>query len=131
MLWYFIALIAALALVGARMFMKLRTATRSRGEGWDEQQIAKLRSMGYAPFRDYPVDFFLALPDEAACSGARSRLEPEFQVDIKELKDDREYRYSLHATKTMHLIVPEMQDVRRRLAGIAAELKGRYDGWAA
>ena len=106
-----------------------RHALARRGLGRAADREAAL--VGYAPFRDYPVDFFLALPDEAACSGARARLEPDFQVDVKELKDDREYRYSLHATKNMRLIVPEMQDVRRRLTAIATELKGRYDGWAA
>jgi Regulator of ribonuclease activity B len=129
--WYFVALLAALGVVGARVFIKLRSAGRTRAEGWDEQLIARLRSQGYAPFRDYPVDFFLALPDELACQGARARLEPEFQVDVKPLEDDRQFRYSLHATKKMHLIIPEMRDVRRRLSALALEFKGRYDGWAA
>jgi Regulator of ribonuclease activity B len=131
MAWYFVALLAALAVVGARVFVKLRSAAGTRAEGWDEQLIARLRSQGYAPFRDYPVDFFLALPDELACQAARARLEPEFQVDVKPLEDDREFRYSLHATKNMHLIIPEMHDVRRRLSALALEFKGRYDGWAA
>jgi hypothetical protein len=131
MTWYMVALLAALAVVGARMFVKLRAAANNRAEGWDERQIGLLRSQGYAPFRDYPVDFFLALPDELACQNVRSRLEPEFKVDVKPLLDDREFRFSLHATKSMHLIVPEMQEVRRRLTGLAQEFKGRYDGWAA
>jgi regulator of ribonuclease activity B len=131
MAWYTVALIAALAVVGARMFVKLRAAANNRAEGWDERQIGLLRTQGYVPFRDYPVDFFLALPDEVACQGVRSRLEPDFTVDVKPLQDDRDYRFSLHATKTMHLIVPEMQDVRQRLTALAQEFKGRYDGWAA
>lgn len=131
MTWYFVALIAALVVVGGRMFMKLRAAASNRAEGWDEQLIARLRSAGYAPFRDYPVDFFLALPDELACQGVRARLEPEFQVDVKALDEDREFRFSLHASKSMHLIVPEMQQVRRRLTALASEFRGRYDGWAA
>ena len=131
MTWYFVALVAALALIGARVVVKLRAAGKSRSETWDEQLIGRLRSQGYAPFREYPVDFFLALPDEMACEGARAQLEPEFKVDIKPLTDDREYRYSLHATKTMHLIVPEMLGVRHRLTALAGQLKGRYDGWAA
>jgi hypothetical protein len=131
MTWYFVALVAALALIGARVVVKLRAAGKSRSETWDEQLIGRLRSQGYAPFREYPVDFFLALPDEMACEGARAQLEPEFEVDVKPLTDDREYRFSLHATKTMHLIVPEMLEVRRRLTALAGQLKGRYDGWAA
>jgi len=126
---YYVALLVALALIAARVFVKLRKAGRSRAESWDEQMIGTLRSQGYAPFNDYPVDFFLALPDDTACQRARARLEPEFTVDTKPLQD--ESGFSLHATKTMRLIVPDMQEISRRLTAIATELGGRYDGWAA
>jgi len=129
--WYLLALVAALALVAVRIGSKLHAAHKARAEGWDEQLIGRLRSQGYLPFREYPVDFFLALPDESACQGARARLEPEFAVDVKPVPNDSEFGYSLHATKSMHLIVPEMLDVRRRLTALATELHGRYDGWAA
>jgi hypothetical protein len=131
MAWFFVALVAALGLIVVRVYVKLRTARRSRTETWDEQVIGRLRSQGYAPFNDYRVDFFLALPDEAACQGARQRLEPEFSVDVKPLENDLELGFSLHASKTMRLIVPDMQDISRRLEALAAEYHGRYDGWAA
>jgi hypothetical protein len=131
MAWFFVALVAALGLIVVRVYLKLRTARRSRAETWDEQVIGRLRSQGYAPFNDYRVDFFLALPDEAACQGARERLEPEFSVDVKPLENDPELGFSLHASKTMRLIVPDMQDISRRLGALAAEYHGRYDGWAA
>jgi len=131
MVWFFVALLAALGLVVLRIYFKLRTAHKSRAETWDEQIIGRLRSQGYAPFNDYRVDFFLALPDEAACQAARSRLEPEFTVDVKELENDSELGCSLHATKTMRLVVPDVQEISRRLTALANELKGRYDGWAA
>jgi len=124
-------LAAALVLIAARIYFKLRAAQKSRAESWDEQTIARLRQSGYAPFNDYRVDFFLALPDEAACKGARARLEPEFSVDVKPLENDRELAYSLHATKTMRLVVPDMQDLTRRLTALATEFHGRYDGRAA
>jgi hypothetical protein len=127
--WYSLPLIAALALIALRVYFKVRTVRRSRAETWDEQMIGTLRSQGYAPFNDYPVDFFLALPDEAACQRARARLEPEFAVDTKPLQE--EAGFSLHATKTMRLIVPDMQEISRRLSALATELGGRYDGWAA
>jgi len=131
MTWSLLALLAALGVVVLRIYFKLREAQKSRAETWDEQVIGRLRSQGYAPFNDYRVDFFLALPDEAACAGARARLEPEFSVDVKPLADDPELSYSLHATKTMRLVVPDMQDISRRLTALATELRGRYDGWAA
>jgi hypothetical protein len=131
MAWFFVALVAALGLIVVRVYLKLRTARRTRAETWDEQVIGRLRSQGYVPFNDYRVDFFLALPDEAACQGARERLEPEFSVDVKPLENDPELLFSLHASKTMRLIVPDMQDISRRLGALAAEYHGRYDGWAA
>ncbi|HYB32797.1 MAG TPA: ribonuclease E inhibitor RraB [Steroidobacteraceae bacterium] len=131
MSWFFLAMLAALGVVVLRLYFKLREASKSRAETWDEQVIGRLRSQGYAPFNDYRIDFFLALPDEAACQGARARLEPEFSVDVKPLENDPELSYSLHASKTMRLVVPDVQDISRRLTAIATELRGRYDGWAA
>ena len=131
MTWFFVVLVAALALIVVRVYGKLRDARRARPESWDEQIIGRLRSQGYAPFNDYRVDFFLALPDEAACQAARARLEPEFKVDVKPLTEDPELHFSLHAAKTMRLIVPDVQDISRRLGALAAEYHGRYDGWAA
>jgi hypothetical protein len=132
MAWMYLTLLAAaLGLIVLRIYFKLRTARQSRAETWDEQIIGRLRSQGYAPFNDYRVDFFLALPDEAACQGARARLEPEFSVDVKPLENDSELTYSLHASKTMRLVVPDMQEISRRLTALATEFRGRYDGWAA
>jgi hypothetical protein len=126
-----LALVVALGLIAARLYTKVRTARKSRAESWDEQVIGRLRSQGYAPFKDYRVDFFLALPDEAACAAARARLEPEFTVDVKLMSDQSELACSLHASKTMRLVVPDVQDISRRLTALAADLHGRYDGWAA
>ncbi|MBV8783876.1 MAG: ribonuclease E inhibitor RraB [Gammaproteobacteria bacterium] len=127
-----LALIVALVLIALRLFFKVRAVRRSRAETWDEQMIAQLRSQGYAPFNDYRVDFFLALPDAAACERARTRLEPEFSVDSKPMQEEgADLGYSLHASKTMRLIVPEMQEISRRLTALATELGGRYDGWVA
>ena len=130
-MWMFLILVAALGMIAVRVFLKLRAARSSRAETWDEQVIARLRSQGYMPFNDYRVDFFLALPDEGAAAVVRTRLEPEFSVDVKPLQDDPELRCSLHATKTMRLVVPDVQDISRRLGALAAEFHGRYDGWAA
>jgi len=131
MSWIVLLLAAALAVIAVRIYSKLRASRKLRAETWDEQVIGRLRSQGYAPFKDYQVDFFLALPNEAACAGARARLEPEFSVDVKPLENDPELAYSLHATKTMRLVVPDMQAISRRLTALASELHGRYDGWAA
>jgi len=131
MSWFFLALLAALGVIVARIYVKLRAVRQSRAESWDEQVIGRLRSQGYAPFNDYPVDFFLALPDDAAVTAVRARLEPEFAVDAKPVAESSELAFSLHATKTMRLVVPDMQEISRRLTTLAGEFGGRYDGWAA
>jgi Regulator of ribonuclease activity B len=125
--------VVAVAIIVARVYFNMRRLRQaSSTESWDEKVIAGLRARGYAPFNPYPVDFFLALPDEAAVQGVRTRLESEgFGVDVKPLENDPELNFSLHATKTMKLIVPDMQELGRRMTALATEYRGRYDGWAA
>ncbi|HXZ58936.1 MAG TPA: ribonuclease E inhibitor RraB [Steroidobacteraceae bacterium] len=125
------ALLVALVLIVVRVYFKLRAAHRARVASWDAQLLERLRGRGYVPFNDYPVDFFLALPDQAACQGVRARLEPEFSVDIRPMQDEAELPFSLHATKSMRLILQDMQALSARMTALAGEFKGRYDGWAA
>ena len=133
MAYAIVVFVVAVAIIVARVYFnvrKLKAANSS--ESWDEKVIAGLRSRGYAPFNAYPVDFFLALPDDAAAQGVKARLESEgFGVDTKPLENDPELNVSLHATKTMKLIVPDMQELGRRMTALATEFRGRYDGWAA
>ena len=132
MSWFYaLLLIAALGVVVLRIYAKLRAAQKSRTESWDEQMIGRLRSQGYAPFNDYRVDFFLSLPDGPACERTRALLEPEFSVDSKPAGEGRGGGFSLHASKTMRLVVPDMQDIGRRMTAIAAQSGGHYDGWTA
>ena len=123
----------AVAIIVARVYFNMRRLRKANStESWDEKVIMGLRSRGYAPFNSYPVDFFIALPDDAAVQGARTRLESEgYGVDVKPLENDPELNFSLHATKTMKLVVPEMQEIGRRMTALATEFRGRYDGWAA
>jgi hypothetical protein len=127
-----IAFVAAAAIIVARIYFKVRKIQASKTDSWDAKIIEQLRSKGYAPFNDYTVDFFLALPDEAACQSVRTRLEPDgFGVDWKPMTEESELPFSLHATKSMRLIVPEMQALSRRMTELATQFHGRYDGWAA
>jgi len=133
MAYAIIVFVVAVAIIVARVYFNMRKLRQANStESWDEKVIAGLRARGYAPFNSYPVDFFLALPDEAAAQVARSRLESDgFSVDVKPLQDDPELHISLHATKTMKLIVPDMQELGRKMTALATENRGRYDGWAA
>ena len=123
-----------------RLYFALRKARPAHEESWDEKMVERLRSQGYVPFNQYPIDFFLALPDEATCSAVRTRLEPDgFSVDVRpmaaqlfgESASDGSLPLSLHATKSMRLILVDMVEQSRRFSALAAEFNGRYDGWAA
>ena len=132
MTWVVVAFVVAAAIIVARIFFKIKNIRSTKQESWDAKIIEQLRSKGYAPFNDYKVDFFLALPDEGSCQRVRSRLEPEgFSVDTKPMSEKTDLPYSLHASKSMRLIVPEMQALSTRLDALAAEFGGRYDGWTA
>ena len=120
------------AIVVARLYFTVRKLRPAHQETWDEKMVERLRSQGYAPFNEYPVDFFLALPDEAACSAVRARLEPDgFSVDVKPIQDEVTLPLSLHATKSMRLILADMVELSQKMTAIAGEYHGRYDGWAA
>lgn len=120
------------AIIVARLYFTVRKFRPAHQESWDEMMVERLRSQGYAPFNEYPVDFFLALPDEAACSAVRARLEPDgFSVDVRPIEDEVTLPLSLHATKSMRLILIDMIELSQKMSTIAAEHHGRYDGWAA
>ena len=132
MTWVVVAFVVATAIIIARIYFKVRKIQGSKQESWDARIIEQLRAKGYAPFNEYKVDFFIALPDEPACQAVRSRLESQgFSVDSKPMTEKTDLPFSLHASKTMRLIVPDMQDLSQRLTHLAAEFGGRYDGWAA
>ena len=138
-----LALIIIVGLVGvfilARLYFRLRKLRPAHEESWDEKMIERLRAKGFVPFNEYPVAFFLALPDVASSSAVRARLEAEgFSVDVKPMtaqlfgqsESEVSVPLSLHATKTMRLLVADMVELSRRLSAIAAEFHGRYDGWS-
>jgi hypothetical protein len=132
MSWIVVAFVVACFIIVARVYFKIRKIQGSKQESWDARIIGQLRSKGYAPFNEYKVDFFLALPDEASCQAVRGRLEPDgFSVDSKAMVEKTDLSFSLHASKSMRLIVPDMQDLSARMTALAAEFNGRYDGWAA
>ena len=131
MVSFFAALVVALVLIAVRVYFKLRAAQRNRVATWDAQLIERLRARGYVPFNEYQIDFFLALPDQAATAAVRARLEPEFSVDVKPMQAEAEFPFSLHATKSMRLLLPDMQALSARMTALATEFHGRYDGWAA
>jgi len=100
-------------------------------DDWDTKQVRELRSRGKDPFQEHPVDFFMGLPDEPACTAVNRQLEKEgYRVDVKAVPESVEFPYSLHATKNMRINVDEMQAASRHFKAMAAANRGRYDGWS-
>lgn len=133
----FIALAILAILVVVIGYFRVRGALkqqrgREQHESWDEMMVKRLREDGYHPFNLYQVDFFLALKDEADCQAVRARLEPEgFAIDVRPIEEGGDLAFSLHASRSMRLVVPDIQAVSRRMSELAEEFHGRYDRWAA
>jgi hypothetical protein len=121
-----------LFLLYTRVRRAIRQERLAHHDGWDEMMIKRLRSQGYHPFNEYRIDFFLGLPDLASCEAVRVQLEPEgFLLDVKSIAEQSDLPYSLHASKLMQLIVPDIQALSRRMSALAEQYHGRYDHWAA
>jgi len=129
MKWFTILLIVVLAFSLLRIVTQIRKATKSSGGDWDERFIGQLRKAGMASFDAYPVDFFFDLPSTAACDAVAAELEPEgYSVDSRQEPDSS--NYSLHATRSMRLLVPDMQALTVKFRALAELHGGKYDGWA-
>jgi hypothetical protein len=132
MSWIIIVFIVAAAAVLARIFVNVRKVQSAEKNDWDSKMIAHLRSQGGDPFQPYLIDFFFALPSEAACRQVQTALEAEgFEVDAKAVPENADQPFSLHAAKALRLSVPDMRAFTRRFSELAASAGGRYDGWAA
>jgi hypothetical protein len=132
MRWLLVLFILAGAAVLLRIYFNLRKLRSPLSDDWDAKQIAALRARGSDPFKAHEVDFFFGLPNAAACEAVRQQLELEgFAVDLKPVPDAVDQVFSLHATKSMRLSVPDMQELSRRFGELARTHGGRYDGWTA
>src|ERR1700745_1271697 len=97
MAYAIVVFVVACAIIVARVYFNMRKVRQANStESWDEKVIAGWRARGSAPFNPYPVDFFLALPDDGAVQAARTQLESEgFGVDVKPMENDPELHFSL------------------------------------
>ena len=101
------------------------------GQDFDTKLISQLRARGMDPFKDHDVDFFFALPDDAAGAAVNRHLESKgFRVDMKAVPGNAEYPLSVHASKSMRLNAEEMRELTRQFREIATANRGRYDGWS-
>lgn len=132
MKWFTILLIIGGALALGRIFLSLRQLRNQRRDDWDTRLIARLRKSGFDPFKPHELDFFMALPTEAAAREAADELRGEgMSVDVRETPDNPSHPWSLHVRKTMQLSIDLVRATSTRLETLAIAKGGRYDGWAA
>jgi hypothetical protein len=126
----------ALMLVAVAVFSLFRIVSQWRGVSrksrkidWDEQFIHQLRKAGVSSFEEQTVDFFFTLPSRAACEQIAFQLRPDgYTLDIREDADAG--GFSLHAQRSMRLVVADMQALTVRFNQLAAQHGGKYDNWA-
>ncbi len=130
-------LLTLLFVVGAgvlgRIYYTLRNIKGKTEKDWDARLIERLRASGSDPFQPHEVDFFMAMPSEAAGHAVAVILESEgYRVDVKPAPDNpADHPFSLHATKELRLSVPGMRELTARFQELARSQGGHYDGWSA
>ena len=130
--WMYILAVLGGLIAGFRIWQNLQKLRRQKNDSWDERLIDQLRKRGSDPFKPHDVDFFLAFPTSEAAEQLATQLRTEgFDADVRDSPDSGDYRFSLHAHKSMQLTVPDMQELSRRLTDAATARGGRYDGWSA
>lgn len=127
--WVYILLIAVGAFTLLRIFQHVRRLRSKPADDWDARFINQLRKAGVAPFDAHEVDFFFGLPDEAASARLTEQLQSEGYVTDAKLGEEGA-GWSVHARRSMRLVVPEMQALTLHLRQLAEAQGGKYDGWA-
>lgn len=129
--------VLAVVLVLVAAFSMLRIISRWRGFSmkperidWDAHFIQGLRKAGVDTFREHTVDFFFTMPTRASCDAMSAELVPEgYSVDVTDARETTG-QFSLHASRRMRLVVPDMQALTRQFNDLAARHGGQYDSWA-
>ena len=130
--WMYVFAIIGGVIAVWRIWQNLNKLRQRKNDSWDARLIDQLRKRGSDPFKPHDLDFFLAFPTREAADAVAAQMTTEgFKTDIIDTPESGELRYSLHAQKSLHLTVPDMQDLSRRLTDMAIAKGGRYDGWSA
>jgi hypothetical protein len=133
MTWLLTFLVVAGAVAVGRIYYGIRQAKEKVEKDWDARLIERLRKSGSDPFQPHEVDFFMALPSEAAGHAVAAILESEgYRVDVKPAPDNPvDHPFSLHASKSLRLSVPGMRELTAHFQQLARTQGGHYDGWSA
>ncbi|HTY92498.1 MAG TPA: ribonuclease E inhibitor RraB [Steroidobacteraceae bacterium] len=133
MSWLLTLLVVAGAVALGRIYYGIRKMKEKTEKDWDARLIEKLRASGSDPFQPHEVDFFMAMPSEAAGHAVAAILEAEgYRVDVKPAPENPgAHPFSLHATRSLRLSVPGMRELTSRFQKLAKAHGGHYDGWSA
>jgi hypothetical protein len=113
-----------------RFYSTMKKGREVHGQDWDTKLIAELRKRGQDPFQPHDVNFFFALPTSDASAATTKQLEAEgFRVNVKAVPENKEFPFSLHATKNMRVHAPEMRVLSKHFNDLAKTHQSRYDGW--
>ena len=130
--WMYVFAVIGGVIAVWRIWQNLNKLRQRKNDSWDARLIDQLRKRGSDPFKPHDLDFFLAFPTREAADEVAAQMTTEgFKTDVIDTPESGELRFSLHAQKTLHLTVPDMQDLSRRLTDMAIAKGGRYDGWSA
>jgi len=130
--WMYVFAVIGGVIAVWRIWQNLNKLRQRKNDSWDARLIDQLRKRGSDPFKPHDLDFFLAFPTREAADEMAAQMTTEgFKTDVIDTPESGELRFSLHAQKTLHLTVPDMQDLSRRLTDMAIAKGGRYDGWSA
>lgn len=126
-----IALVAVLAFSLLRIISKWRGfSQKARPIDWDAHFIQSLRKAGVDTFAEHVVDFFFTMPTREASSALAKDLTAEgYSVDVIEARETSG-KFSLHASRRMRLVVPDMQQLTGHFNELSARHGGEYDSWA-
>jgi hypothetical protein len=84
MSWLYVFLAIGAALAIGRIWFSIKKLREQPNDDWDARLIERLRRGGADPFRPMDIDFFVALPSEAAVGAVTRELEAEgFRVDSR------------------------------------------------
>jgi hypothetical protein len=126
MKWFFALVIGAGVLAVVRIYYLVQKARNAHHTvDFDEHLITRLRADGLDPFRPHAVDFFLAMPDDAAALKSRGMA-----GDMHATPDAADFPVSVHVSRELHLTVSAIKALAAELGQLAQEHGGRYDGWA-
>lgn len=117
-----------LLIVAVAVFLFVRRATPRIAP--DAHVIEQLTGAGSDLIRPHNIEFRFYFPSGELANRVTETLRADgFQVSVEEVV--RGNQYVVRATRSMVLLLPELQSLRSKFDELAAREGGIYDGWSA